>query len=292
MLAPIAIFAFNRPDALANMFASLRLNPLYNESEKFVFIDGPRDKQEATLVKETERIALAETQNVTTSTTNKGLGNSIISGISKLLQTYDRIIVIEDDLRLMPGFLTYMNQALDAHRHDKRILSVCGYSLRIKLPQNYPHNVYLGDRSSSWGWGTWANRWNKVDWNISDWHDFSFDKKRIRAFNSRGSDMFGMLNDYMHGKNHSWAIRFCYHQYKYHLYSLHPVKSLVDNEGFGEQATNCKQKYNRFKIELTDSISPLNGDNILPNPTIIRQLHRYHSIPLRIYSRLRKLLNI
>ncbi len=294
MPAPIAIFAFNRPESLANMFASLRLNPLYDESEKFVFIDGPRNDKDAILIKEVERIALAETPNVKSYSTNKGLGTSIITGISEILRTYNKVIVIEDDLRLMPGFLTFMNEALNAYKHDTRILSVCGYSLKIKCPNDYHSSVYLGDRASSWGWATWANRWSKVDWNVSDWKTFSSDKTRIHDFNRRGSDMFSMLSDYMHGHNHSWAIRFCYHQYKYNLYSIHPIKSLVDNEGFGKQATNCKQKYNRFKIELTQYIALKSEEvNILsPNKKIIRQLHRYHSIPLRIYSKLRKIFNI
>ena len=74
MPAPIAIFAFNRPEALVNMFASLRLNPLYDESEKFVFIDGPRNEKDAILIKEVERIALAETPNVNHIQQTKVLG--------------------------------------------------------------------------------------------------------------------------------------------------------------------------------------------------------------------------
>ena len=202
------------------------------------------------------------------------------------------MIVLEDDLRLMPGFLTYMNNALEHFKVDERILAICGYSLKIKTPKGYDSTAYFGDRASSWGWGTWRDRWQNVDWEVSDWAEFSNNKKAIARLNQCGSDMFGMLRDYMEGRNRSWAIRFCYHQFKHGLYSVHPVKSLVDNEGFGEAATNCRQKYNRFKIELTDSINLKAEDALEPNKTILRQLHRYHSIPIRIYSRIRKLLNV
>ena len=292
MSAPIAIFAFNRPKELANMLESLKQNPLFEESEKYVFIDGPRNEKDASLIKEVAQIAYTATDNVKLSPQNKGLGSSIIAGVSEVLNEHDAVIVLEDDLRLMPGFLTYMNNALEHFKVDERILAICGYSLKIKTPKGYDSTAYFGDRASSWGWGTWRDRWQNVDWEVSDWAEFSNNKKAIARLNQCGSDMFGMLRDYMEGRNRSWAIRFCYHQFKHGLYSVHPVKSLVDNEGFGEAATNCRQKYNRFKIELTDSINLKAEDALEPNKTILRQLHRYHSIPIRIYSRIRKLLNV
>lgn len=274
------------------MLESLKQNPLFEESEKYIFIDGPRNDQDTVLIKEVKRLALKFTDNVKVAEKNKGLGSSIIGGVSKVLSQHESVIVLEDDLRLMPGFLTYMNDALIKFKGNERILAVCGYSLKIKTPNGYNSSVYLGDRASSWGWGTWRDRWENVDWEVSDWKEFSSDKKTIARFNQCGSDMFSMLRDYMDGRNRSWAIRFCYHQFKHGLYSVHPVKSLVDNEGFGEAATNCRQKYNRFKIELTASINLKAEDALEPNKTILRQLHRYHSIPIRIYSRIRKLLNI
>lgn len=292
MPAPIAIFAFNRPKELANMLESLRQNPLFEESEKFIFIDGPRNDNDAVLIKYVEKIASGITDNIKVSDINKGLGSSIIAGVSEVLRYHESVIVLEDDLRLMPGFLTYMNRALERFRNDVRILSVCGYSLKIKVPDSYTSTVYLGDRASSWGWGTWRDRWEKVDWKVCDWTEFSNDKKAIARFNQCGSDMFGMLRDYMQGRNRSWAIRFCYHQFRHGLYSAHPIRSLVDNEGFGESATNCRQKYNRFKIDLAESINLKVNGTLEPDRTILRQLHRYHSIPIRIYSRIRKMLNI
>lgn len=297
MPAPIVIFAFNRPKEFSSLLESLRKNPLYEESDKFIFIDGPRNDRDAELINEVKKLAINETDLVFPSVSNKGLGESIIAGVSKVLKKYGKAIVLEDDLIVMPGFLLYMNECLDAFESDKRIISICGYSLKIKLPEDYKSNIYLGDRASSWGWGTWSDRWERVDWKVSDWNDFSADKQAIRNFNRAGSDLYSMLSDYMNGKNKSWAIRFCYSQFRNGLWSLHPVKSLVDNNGFGETATNCRQKYNRFKVEL-DTLPPrltffANHNNKLkPDQNILRQLHRYHSIPIRIYSLARKILRI
>lgn len=292
MLAPIVIFAFNRPTSLQRMLNTLKQNPEYENSEKFFFIDGARNPHEQTLVNEVVDIARNESNNVVCNPSNLGLGTNVIKGVSTVLATYSRAIVLEDDLELMPGFLRFMNEGLNQFESDPRILSICGYSLRIKPPKSYSSTIYLSDRTSSWGWATWADRWAKVDWTVSDWQEFSTDTNAVRAFNRAGSDMFAMLKAYMEGKNRSWAIRFCYHQFRHSMWSVHPIKSLVDNNGFGVDATNCRQKYNRFRTDTAPSIPLPLGSRPEPNQQIIRQLHRYHSLPLRLYSRMRKFINL
>ena len=273
----------------------MKSNPLYEASHIIVYVDGPRNEQERGLVDQVIGVARTVTPEVRISPTNRGLGNSIIAGVTEVTEAYGRAIVLEDDLVVMPNFLSFMNQALDAFQDDLRILSVCGYSLKVRRPRGYVGDVYLGDRSSSWGWGTWKDRWEAVDWEVPTWNSLKTDRYRQKAFNRAGSDMYGMLKDCMEGRNRSWAIRFCYHQFLNGLWSVHPFRSLVDNEGFGADATNCRQKYSRFKIEPdTDS-----GEktwhwktDIQPDTCLLRQLHFYHSVPLRIYSRIRKILNV
>lgn len=297
MNAPIAFFAFNRPDALQRLLDSLHVNPEYAASEKFFFIDGPRNKEEETAVNRCIEIARKEGGKVISSPTNKGLARNIIEGISEVLKNHDSVIVLEDDLVLAPGFMKFMNVGLERFKEDSRIISICGYGLKIKKPADYPYDIYLSNRSSSWGWGTWADRWNEIDWDIADWVKFSSNCKEIKSFCKAGSDMFSMLKGYMTGRNNSWAIRFCYSQWRHSLYSVHPFRSLADNRGFGEEASNCRQKYSRFKTEQDLRQAPeFNWPNptthLTPSPSILQQLRRYHSIPRRLYSRMRKLLNI
>ncbi len=290
MLAPIIIFAFNRPDRLQAMIKSLNANSLYDDSDKFVFVDGPRNDVDAERIKEVVTIARNITNNVKASSANKGLGTSIIEGVTSIINKYGKAIVLEDDLILMPGFLTFMNQCLDTYESDSRIFSVCGYGLKINRPEGYQGDVYLSLRSSSWGWATWADRWNSVDWQVTDYETLRSSRRMRRAFNRGGSDMYGMLRDYMEGRNHSWAIRFCYSQFKQGKYSVHPFLSFVDNEGFGSDATNCCQTYSRFKTELNTGTKIMVPSHLQVEEKLIKQLRRYHSIRLRIYSKIRKML--
>jgi hypothetical protein len=294
MLAPIVIFAFNRPEALQKLLDSLRMNPFYEESDKYIFIDGPRCEEDKAKVDEVVTIARKVASNISISSVNRGLGNSIIAGVSTIIAEYGKAIVLEDDLICAPNFLSYMNQALDFYENDNKIISICGYGLKIKRPRGYVGDVYLLGRSSSWGWATWKDRWEQIDWDIQDWNEFSSNKQMRRAFNKNGSDMYSMLKGYMEGKNHSWAIRFCYNQFKLGKYSICPFISKVDNIGFGEEATNCKQRYSRFKVnmDIAHSHEFLFEKDIESNKRIEKLCYRYHSITLRLYSKIRKTLHI
>ena len=87
-MAPVIIFAFNRLDALINVITSLLLNEEAQESDLFVFVDGAREGKvgERELVcsvcRYIENIVGFKSVNYTFSETNKGLGNSVIKGVT------------------------------------------------------------------------------------------------------------------------------------------------------------------------------------------------------------------
>ena len=294
MLPPIVIFCYNRPEKFRNLVASIRnLKGLYDR-EIFVFIDGKKKIDDEKKIEEVFDIAKTLTSNISLSESNKGLAQSVISGVSEVFKTFDSAIILEDDLILHPDFLIFMDAALERFKNDKRILSVCGFGLKVEKPKDYSQEIYLARRSSSWGWATWADRWNEIDWDLKDYDKFISSSTLKRKFNLGGSDMASMLKGFKEGKNNSWAIRFCYHQFKNNLYSVHPFKSLVRNEGFGEEASNCRQTYNRFKtdyLEEGENFGSITDEELIFNNKIDANLRKYHSIKSRIYSKLRSYLS-
>ena len=290
-LAPIIIFAFNRPDALKNTILSLLQNEEAKDSDLYVFVDGARPNKAGELEKVkavqdiVKRITGFKSIHYTFSEKNKGLGNSIIQGVTQVINQYGKAIVLEDDLVFATNFLSYMNQGLERYEKEKKVFSICGYSNKVKVPKGYQYDTYFCTRSSSWGWGTWADRWNSVDWELKDWGKYI---KMGRAFNKwGGSDCWKMLNDWRHSKNKSWAIRFCFAQFLQDKVSLFPTISKVRNDGFDGEGTNCK-KWSRFKYEF-DKTS--NKQIKFPANTILdKELYKsamaYHGILIRIYSRI------
>lgn len=289
--APIIVFAFNRLDCLKKTIKTILLNEEAKDSDLFVFVDGPRKHK----VGEEDKVI--EVRNFVSSIKgfksvthffsekNKGLGPSIIDGVSKVINHYGYAIVLEDDLQLSKTCLSYFNQGLDKYKDNPTVFSICGYSSLVNKPSYYSASTYFCTRSSSWGWATWADRWNCVDWELNNWDQY---KKYKSAFNKwGGSDCWKMLNDWRNGKNKSWAIRFCFSQFMQNKVSLFPIKSLISNDGFDGNGTNCKQ-WSRFKCELDttgkkDFIWP---DNTEIDPELYKEAMKYHTIWIRLYSRI------
>lgn len=295
MPAPVVVFGFNRPDVFGETIRALKNNSLATDTNLYIFIDGARNEEDVPKVGDVAKIAHAVTGfksvTVNASPVNKGLANSIISGVTEIIEQYGRVIVVEDDLIVAPSFLAYMNQFLDKYEHDYRIFQVSGFGVKIKPPKDYNYDIYMHIRAQSWTWGTWKDRWETVDWKVSDFIELSRDKKKQRAFNKGGSDLFGMLKGYMNGVNNSWYIRFNYSMFKQKKYAIVPVKSLVLNEGFGAEATHCNT-YNRYKVDFQGEEKKYftSPSTIEPDIRLYQQAVKYWSIRYRIYGKIMTLI--
>lgn len=289
--APIVVFAFNRLEPLKACIVSLQRNNEAAESNLIVFVDGPRqskegEKEKVEAVREyVKSITGFKSLNYHFSDINKKLGPSIIAGVTEVMSQYGKAIVVEDDLIVARNFLSFMNQGLDRYEKEKSVFSICGYTNLITPSSDYTYSTYFCTRSSSWGWATWVDRWNDIDWNLDEWNKH---KKNKRAFNKwGGSDCWKMLNDWRCGRNQSWAIRFCYNEFIQNKLSLFPIKSLVDNRGFDGNGTNCKT-WSRFKFEFDESGNKfvLFPDAIKIDYKLYRQAMSYHTIIIRVWSRI------
>jgi len=253
-LAPIVLFTFNRLDHTRKTIEALKANMLANESELFIFSDGPRNRDEEIKVNNLRSYLKSidgfKKINIIEAKENKGLANSVIDGVTNIIDKYGKIIVLEDDLVTSKYFLNYMNEALTIFEERNDIWSISGYGPNIKLPEDYINDIYITKRGSSWGWATWKDRWSLVDWQVRDYDIFKKDKKAINEFNSTGKDLAPMLEDQMHGRIDSWAIRWVYSQFRNAKYTVYPVKSLVRNIGNDLSGTHTSST-NRFNVYLT-----------------------------------------
>ena len=250
--AAICLFTFNRLEETIKTVEALKLNFLAENYHLNIFSDGPRSEQEKLKVnKVREYLHLIDgfkSVSIIEAKENKGLAKSIIEGVSLILEFNDSVIVLEDDLITSPNFLDFMEQSLDFYRNDENIISVSGFTLNMpSLPVN--KDYYFGYRASSWGWGTWKDRWNSVDWEISDYEVFKVNREEKKRFKKGGSDLVRMLNNQMNGNIDSWGIRFCYNQFKKNQKTVFPTISKLSNIGFGDDATHTAGA-TRFKTRL------------------------------------------
>lgn len=72
---------------------------------------------------------------------------------------------------------------------------------------------------------------------------------------------------------------------------ISPTKSLVRNEGFNGEATNCKTSYNLYQYEFNDSQTDFSAiPNIQYTKSIDKSANRFWSIRYRIYGKFMSLI--
>ncbi|WP_373515980.1 glycosyltransferase [Persicitalea sp.] len=284
-LAPIALFCYNRPLHLQETLEALRRNPLASQSELVVFADGPKDEADAILVREV-RALLDGTQGfghtkIKVAEHNQGLARSVIKGVSELLENHEKVIVLEDDMLCTTDFLDYMNSVLTVYQGRPDIFSVTGYTPPISLPAAYGEEVYLVPRASSWGWGTWRDRWRKADWQVEGFEKIRADSGFRNRMEAGGEDLWPMLVKQQRGQIDSWAIRWTYSQVQHQAYGLYPAKSKIKNIGTDGSGTNFTFKTAAYGQELVEGNLSLPPD-LQPEPTVVEAFRRFYSLPWRV----------
>lgn len=284
-LAPIVVFCYNRPQHLRQTLDALQRNALADRSPLIVFSDGAKNDRDAGLVTEVRavlaKLAGFASIEIVQATHNTGLANSVIGGVSRVLHTYDRVIVLEDDMVSTPDFLDYMNTALETYHQRSDIFSVTGYTPPLALPTGYQPEVYLAPRASSWGWGTWRNRWQQADWQVQDFDQLKQNPRQIAQLNKGGDDLWPMLVKQQRGVIDSWAIRWTLAQMQHGAYGLYPVRSKIKNIGTDGSGTNFTFTSHAYGQELAEGRVKLPPE-IMPDSAALAAFRSYYKLPWRV----------
>ena len=265
MLAPIVLFVYNRPDHTQKVLDALKNNPEAKDSELFVYCDGAKENatdSEKEKIEETrqvireilgfKRVSLIESQ------INKGLANSIIEGVTEIVNKYGRIIVLEDDIATSSGFLKYMNDALEIYSSSKKVMHISAYIFPFNdTKKKY---VFFSKPTTCWGWATWKDSWKHFEKNVdkqidilnkgNHWNKFTLNNSFPSFRNQLFQNKFGQIN--------TWAIFWYTSVFMKNGICLHPSISLTNNIGLDGSGENCgefSEIYNPyFNEKLADYI--------------------------------------
>ncbi len=239
--APIALFAYNRSNHLRQTVEALLANELAAESECWIFCDGPRSEVDTPRVQDVQEycgsVSGFRKVHVQASLVNRGLAQSIISGVTEVCRERGRVIVVEDDLVTSPFFLRYMNEALELYEQDEEVISIHGYVYPVDGP--LPETFFLRG-ADCWGWATWRRGWALFN---ADGNQLLAELERrglTRDFDLDGAYGYTeMFRQHCAGKNNSWAIRWHASAFLKDRLTLYPGRSLVENIGHDRSGTHC-----------------------------------------------------
>lgn len=278
-LAPIVLFTYNRPIHTKKTLISLKENVLANQSTLYIYVDGPKQnasveqKQNIDDVKKIIReeqwckeVIIIESQ------VNKGLAQSIITGVTEIIEKYGKIIVLEDDLVSDKWFLKFMNDSLDLYEFEDDVACISGYIYPVDktLPQ-----TFFIKGADCWGWATWKKSWDLFDTDGSSLLKLIETRQLSYDFNFFNTYPYvEMLKDQIAKKNNSWAILWYASAYLKNKLTLYPAKSLIHNIGIDGSGIHSGESLN-FDVSLEQKEIKLNTIEILENDFAKKSISEY-----------------
>lgn len=248
ILAPVALFIYNRPWHTEQTLRALKNSKLADQTVLYVFCDGYKSKA---TIKEKESIN--EVRNlikreqwckevcIVEREQNLGLAESVILGINNVFEKYEKVIVLEDDIVVSPYFLDFMNQGLELYVNEHKVYGVSGY----KYPTSETINIksFFLPIACSWGYATWKDRWQNVNFDAENLLNKISKKGLKKKMNFGGYPFYEMLEGQVAGQIDSWAIRFYASMFLENRFFLYPKVSLVENIGFDSSGTHCAEDH-------------------------------------------------
>jgi len=247
-LAPIIVFVYNRPQLTEQTLEALAANLLADESSLYIYADGPKENASKEIVKrinETRTIARKKNwcKDVTIieSEKNLGLANSVIRGVTEVINKHGSAIILEDDMITSRYFITYMNEGLHKYSDTNEVISIHGYCPPISYKKT---DTFFIKGADCWGWATWKHGWDVMNYDAVDLKNKIEASGKKYEFDFWGTyPYFQMLQDSIEKKVDSWAILWYASAFLNNKLTLYPSSSLIKNTGTGDLATHKQDKY-------------------------------------------------
>ncbi len=251
-LAPIVLFTYARPEHTRRTIEALQKNTLASDSELYIYSDSAKNEKSAVAVAEVRsylrtvtgfgRIEIIERER------NWGLADSIVNGVTTLVERHGKVIVLEDDIVTSPHFLTYMNAALTLYADMPQVMHVSGYFFPLTdteaatLPPTFFYN-----QTSCWGWGTWGRAWKHYRSDAATLLGDIQTAGRLREFDMDGQFRFSStLRANAEGRQKTWAVKWHASVFLKGGLCLHPCFSLTQNIGHDGSGTHGKHDARYF----------------------------------------------
>ncbi len=240
---PVLFLTFNKKDTTPRVLNKiLECNP----KKLIVTSDGPRTKEDEDSIyflrnfidKKSEFFEIEKQFNEE----NLGLKKMVSSSITKYINKYKRLIIVEDDVLPSKKFFKFCDNMLDIYQNEQRINLISGFNyLGVYLNKNAHQFSRFTD---IWGWATWDDRWNNKQALTSE--SLSEIKSKENVFHSEEEKKY-FVSNFEKVLNHdldSWAFELVFSNFYDSRLSVLPNFNLTKNIGLGNKnSTHTKNKF-------------------------------------------------
>ncbi len=241
---PILFLIFNRPEKTRQSFECLRQA---KPSRLYVAADGPRVDRpgEAELCAQTRAIIEevdwpCEVHRLYRDD-NLGCGRAVASAVTWFFDHEPEGVIVEDDIVLDQSFFRFSAEMLERYRDDPRITSITACNM---LPDDFEyaenHSYYFGSICHVWGWASWRRAWKHFDAGFNGIETLEAEAfiERMCPIPGAAKYWLGVFKQTRDGEIDTWDYPWVYSQWRSGGYVITPRRNLMQNIGFGDNATH------------------------------------------------------
>ncbi len=253
--APILVSVYDRLDTFSKCIDALQKNDLSVDSELFIVSDGPKDKSSVGRIDKVRAFARNingfKKVNLIFRDENFGSFKSITEAERQIIKEFGRIILLEDDIIASPGFLRFLNSALEYYESNKTIFSVSSYVHPINYISKFNGYCITAPFHCPWGYATWLDRYDQINPNLNPLVDIKKDKYIYKYLTKYSPFILkSLIDDFK--KNLGYIdVRISTQMMLKKMVSIYPAKSLSFNIGFDGSGERMK-KESRTLPDLID----------------------------------------
>ncbi|GAK49453.1 hypothetical protein U14_00675 [Candidatus Moduliflexus flocculans] len=259
---PILFLIFKRPDVTAQVLAAIRQA---QPSKLYIAADGARPDKEG----ETEKVA--QTRELVLNgidwpcevktllrETNLGCRMAVSSAIDWFFEHEEEGIILEDDCLPDQSFFRFCEELLEYYRHDTRVMAISGDNFQ-QGQQRGKYSYYFSQLPHCWGWATWRRAWRLYHISIKYFEEIMAEPIYREFTHHAQFNQFrykNIVNAYKKELD-SWAFLWGFANHANHGLAILPQCNLVENIGFGEDATHTTGKGGKLRIAAQNIAFPL-----------------------------------
>lgn len=239
----VLFLVFNRLDTTKQVFEAIRQA---KPPRLYVAADGARANKEGEAEKvqavrdyimqnidwECEIKTLFRDQNL-------GCKYAVSGAITWFFENEEQGIILEDDCLPSQSFFWFCEELLERYKDDLRVFLISGYNKQNEW-QTEEENYFFSNYGGIWGWAGWSRAWRYYDVDMKDINEFI----RHGHFANLLGEEQGKLRQRMIydsiviNKMNTWDYQWAYARHKNNGLACVPTKSLIENVGFGADATH------------------------------------------------------
>ena len=163
---PVLLITYKRPKNTEKLIKILLENKIKNI---FIYNNGPISNKDFNDCNDTKTIIKNYSEsypNIKTLYKNKntGLKYNIPEAINWVFDSFDRVIILEDDCIPSKFFFLFCNELLEKYEKNLQIGQISGSNFinNRKFKRKNQDSYFFSNIINCWGWATWKNRWTDV----------------------------------------------------------------------------------------------------------------------------------